>query len=95
MYVDDVGQGAGGCPSRNHIIVVSPGIVSDVNVDIRMPLHEAFIVLGLARAEGSFPVATECQLDLVLGGCDIAQGTQPRERNAGTAGGCKLQKCAA
>ncbi len=95
VYVDDIGQGAGGGPGRNHVVVVGPSVVGDADLDVRMPLHKAFIVLGLARAESRFPVATEGQLDLVLGAGDTAQRTQPGERNAGTAGGCELQKCPA
>ena len=59
MNVDDIGQGAGGGPSGHDIVVISPGVVGDADLDIRMPLHEAFVVFGLARAEGCLPVTAE------------------------------------
>ena len=95
VNVDDVGQGAGGGPGGNDVVVVGPGVVGDVDFDIRMPLHEAFVVFSLARAEGRFPVPAEGQLDLVLGGGDAAQGTQPRKRGARAGGRCQLKEIAA
>ena len=94
MHIDDVRQGASGCPGGHNIVVVCPGVVGDVDLDVGMPLHEAFVVLGLARAEGGLPVAAESQLDRVLGCGDIAQRTHARQSRACAAGRRQLQECA-
>ena len=95
IRVDDVGQGTGGGPGRRSVVVVSSKAVGEIDRDIRMPLHEAVIVLRPTRTEGRFPVPSEGLLNRVLGAGDAAQRTKPRERNAGTTGGRQLQQVAA